>query len=98
MKRSKIILTALITIAIIAQSCEKQFSRVEGYGPIVSETLQLADFTKIYMTGADDVYITFGDEQKVEVEGQRNIINLIKTRVNNNQTRITDYFGGRDIK
>jgi len=83
MKKSKIIITAIISLAIIAQSCEKQFTRIEGSGPIVSETLQLADFTKIDMTGADDVYITFGDEQKVEVEGHRNIINLINTRVNN---------------
>ena len=83
MKKSKIIITAIISLAIIAQSCEKQFTRIVGYGPIVSETLQLADFTKIYMTGADDVYITFGDEQKVEVEGHGNIINHINTRVNN---------------
>ena len=83
MKKSKIIITAIISLAIIAQSCEKQFTRIDGYGPIVSETLQLADFSKINMTGADDVYITFGAEQKVEVEGHRNIINLIKTRVSN---------------
>ena len=83
MKKSNIILTAILFLALIAQSCERPFFRIEGSGPIVNETLQLADFKKINMTGADNVYITFGDKQRVEVEGHRNIINLINTRVNN---------------
>lgn len=83
MKTKNIIITAILFLALLTQSCENQFTRIVGSGPIVSETLQLADFSKITMTGADNVYITFGDEQKVEVVGHSNIINLINRRVNN---------------
>ena len=83
MKTTKIILAAIISIALISQSCTKEYSKIEGFGPITTETLNLQEFTGIDMEGSDDVNIKYGTEQKVEVTGHPNIISLIKTDVTN---------------
>jgi len=83
MKTSNIIIAATLFAAIVTQSCTKEFSRIEGMGTITTETLYLRDFTGIAVEGADDVIISYGPEQKVEVTGHPNIIDLIKTDVSN---------------
>jgi hypothetical protein len=83
MKTQKIVLAAIIIATILTQSCTKEYSRIDGIGPISTETLMLQDFSGIDMDGADEVIISFGTEQKVEVTGHPNIINRIKTDVTN---------------
>ena len=83
MKTSKIITAVAILAAIVSQSCTKQYSRIEGMGAITTETLYLDNFTGIHMEGADDVTISYGTEQKVEVTGHPNIISRIKTELSN---------------
>lgn len=83
MKTSNIIITAILVAAFITQSCTKQFSRIEGIGAITTETLYLEHFTGIHMEGADNVFISYGTEQKVEVTGHSNIISRIQTDVSN---------------
>lgn len=81
MKTSKIIIAATLLATIVTQACTKEFSRIEGIGTIASEILSLQDFSKINMDGVDDVIITYGSEQKVEVTGHPNIISRIQTEV-----------------
>ena len=83
MKTSKIITAVILLAAIVSQSCTKQYSRIEGTGTITTETLYLDDFTGIHMEGADNVTITYGPEQIVEVTGHPNIISRIQTEVSN---------------
>ena len=83
MKTKNIIIAAILFATVVTQSCTKEFSRIEGTGAITTETLYLEDFTGIDMVGADDVTISYGTEQKVEVTGHSNIINRIRTEVNN---------------
>jgi hypothetical protein len=88
MKTSNIIFTAILFAAIITQSCTKEYSRIEGMGAITTETLYLDDFSGIDMEGADDVTISYGTEQKVEVTGHPNIISRIQTEVSNDTWHI----------
>lgn len=83
MKTSKIFIAVTLLAAIVSQSCTKEFSRIEGIGAITTETLYLSDFSGIDMEGADDVFISYGTEQKVEVTGHPNIISRIQTDVSN---------------
>lgn len=83
MKTSNIILAASLLTTMLAQSCTKEYSQIEGIGTITTETLQLSDFTGITVEGADDVVISYGPEQKVEVTGHPNIISRIRTEVQN---------------
>jgi len=81
MRTSNIIIAATLFAGFITQSCTKEFSRIEGMGTITTETLYLNDFSKIAVEGADNVFISYGPEQKVEVTGHPNIISRIQTEV-----------------
>lgn len=83
MRTKNIIIASILLSTIISQSCTKEESRIEGNGTITTETLYLEDFTGIAAEGADDVFISYGPEQKVEVTGHPNIISRIETDVHN---------------
>ena len=83
MKTKNIIIAASLLATIATQSCTKEYSSIEGIGTITTETLYLNDFSGIAMEGADDVIISYGPEQKVEVTGHPNIISRIQTEVHN---------------
>ena len=83
MKTKNIIIAAILLGTIITQSCTKEYTRIEGTGSIITQTLNLRDFNGIAAAGADNVVISYGPEQKVEVTGHLNIISLIKTDVSN---------------
>ncbi len=83
MKTRNFFAVALAAIALLTQSCEDDFNRISGEGPIVTETLSVPGFTSIELTGVDNVHISYGPEQRVEVTGHRNIISRIQRRVVN---------------
>jgi len=76
------ILLAVFTAGVLS-SCEKDFLCIEGIGPDVTDTLQVDTFTGIRMLGAENVEISWGEEQLVVVTGHENIINRIRTGVRN---------------
>lgn len=83
MKKINITILAILVAGLMAQSCEKMNTRIEGIGSITTNTIQVDDFDKIRMEGADDVSISYGPEQKVSVTGHPNIITRIQTEVKN---------------
>jgi len=85
MKTINIIIAAILLGTIVTQSCTKEYARIEGTGSIVTQTLNLRDFNGIAAAGADDVVISYGPEQKVEVTGHSNIISRIKIILNRPQ-------------
>lgn len=83
MKTLKMITVAILFAAITTSSCTKENVPIEGTGSIITETLQIADFSRINMDGVDDVIISFGAVQEVTVTGHENIIKRIRTEVSN---------------
>ena len=83
MKVKNIIIASILLSTVISQSCTKEYQRIEGQGSITTETLYLQEFSGIAAAGADNVFISYGPEQKVEVTGHPNIISRIQTDVNN---------------
>jgi hypothetical protein len=59
-----------------------------GVGPVVTETLNLSEFTKIENTGVANFYITYGDPQSVVLKAQQNIIDVMTYRVVNGTLRV----------
>ena len=83
MKKVQLTIVAIIIAGLMAQSCEKMNTRIEGMGAITTNTLQVDDFNSIELTGADNVFISYGTEQEVTVTGHSNIISRIQTDVSN---------------
>ncbi|MFC2089542.1 GIN domain-containing protein [Bacteroidota bacterium] len=79
MRRSVLLVGIIISMAVLS-SCDYGYYIV-GEGPIVTETLELDEFSGINMLGAEDVEISYGETQEVEVRGHANIIARIKTSV-----------------
>lgn len=97
MKTIKHIFIALIsaTTLLLIPGCifdldddQDIFGCVRGDGPVVSEEISMRDFDGIDLRISADVYIRQGAQQKVVIEGQRNIIDEIETSVNNGVWKI----------
>ena len=62
---------------------------VRGTGDMVTQTLDLDDFSEINLDIAADVFLTQGDEQEVVVEGKQNIIDELNLNVSSGEWDIS---------
>ena len=83
MKKTQMTIVAIIIAGLVTQSCEKMNTKIEGIGSNTTNTLQVDDFDKISLEGADNVFISYGPVQEVSVTGHPNIISRIQTEVSN---------------
>ncbi len=83
MKKTQLVIVASIFAGLMAQSCEKMDTKIEGIGAITTQILQVDEFSKISTEGVDNVNIFYGPVQEVSVTGHTNIINRIQTEVSN---------------
>lgn len=77
--KNLLLLCALIILGIHLPSCHK----VEGSGPIIMQTVTLPAFNAIKSNIAADIYVTKGLTQKIEIEGQQNLIDELALNVEN---------------
>jgi hypothetical protein len=83
MKRFTVGLFSLLVLTTL-HSCRK----IIGEGPVVSETRSTREFSEIdFGVPADITYIK-SDETEIEIEAQRNIIDVIETYVSGNELNI----------
>lgn len=87
MKNLKMYSVILLTI-IVMTSCQDRgnnglFNCIEGEGDVVTQELLINEFTGVKSRGSSEVFITQGNDFKVEVEGQQNIIDNIETDIQN---------------
>ena len=74
----KIILIIILILPLSIISCSKEYkSGIIGRGAIETRTLVMDDFTGFKNTISADIYISQGDEQKVIIEAQENIIDIL---------------------
>ncbi|MEO6883447.1 MAG: head GIN domain-containing protein [Bacteroidia bacterium] len=80
----KIFYFALLFLATSFYSCKKAnvCDCFESTGSIESEIRQVPIFTSIYMENNENIYLTQGATQKIEVQAGKNLLPLISTEVN----------------
>ncbi len=83
MKKTQIVIVAIIFAGLMAQSCEKMNTKIDGIGAITTNILNVDEFDKIRLEGAENVIISYGPVQEVSVTGHPNIISRIQTEVSN---------------
>jgi hypothetical protein len=76
----KKLLVPLLAIFLLA-SCSKE--RLVGSGPVVTESRNAANFTKVTTSGSTNVHIEKGTAFSVQVKGHSNLLPHFETRVNN---------------
>lgn len=88
MKLLKISTAAIIAISLFFTSCEEFGFTIQGEGDIITQDLDLSDFSAISLIGADDVVISYGDTLAVSATGHGNIIERLNTNVTGNTWNI----------
>ena len=88
MKNLKFNFVLILVIALSLPSCwydhDNNFFNCErGEGDIVSEVLDMEEFTGVKLTTDGDVFITQGEDFSVEVRGQENILDILEIDVQN---------------
>ena len=79
----------ILLLILVVAGVQTAFSqKIKGTGPRVTRTLDLASFEKIESNISADVEITQGATQKITVEGQANIMDLIQPEVSDNKWKI----------
>jgi hypothetical protein len=102
---------AILFFAIIfSNGCVPAMIGIHGTGPIVTQTIDMQEFNSINLSIDANVIITKDDAQSVVIEAQQNIINNIRTNVNNDtwdihyernvdfHENVTIYINMRNIK
>lgn len=78
MKNISSIFTLLFCLAFITNA---DAQRLTGSGPIVTQNLDIANFTGVHLGFSGDVYLKQGNKQSVRVEGQQNLIDHLNTNI-----------------
>ena len=77
----------LVAMAIVSlSSCEKE--RVSGKGPVVTESRTVGSFTEIEFSVPGNIRYEQGETREIIIEAQKNIIDVIETRVSGDQLKI----------
>ncbi|MCC9135001.1 head GIN domain-containing protein [Pontibacter silvestris] len=76
---------ASVVSGMLFTSCNFGINCVQGEGDVVTRNLNLDTFTGVSVSGSTEVYIQRGNEQRVELEGQANILDLLETEIDNDE-------------
>jgi hypothetical protein len=88
----KLIAGVLIIIPLSLTSCHDAIlDGIEGHGELMESALYLDDFNGFVNAINADIYLSQGDEQKVEIVAQSNIIDNIRLDVENGRWKIAYY-------
>ena len=91
MKNMKLYLgfSAMLILLLIADTAFAQWGRgVKGNGNIAKKECKVDDFSEIELNCSADLYITQGSNNKVVVEADENLIDMIETRVSGQTLKI----------
>lgn len=88
MKTTNFLIALIAIITLSSCNFDMTFGQTDGNGNVVSEERPVGDFTKVKGSSGIDIYLTEGSENKVVVEADENLLDIIETRVENGKLRI----------
>ena len=90
MKSLKIILTLALFATLSSCNLDISWGQVTGNGNVVTEERPVYDgFERVRGSAGLDVYLTEGNENKIVVEADENLLEIIETDVTNGRLHIT---------
>lgn len=91
MKRSiKLILVACIALAVSSCAFDINLGQVNGNGNVVTEERPVnASFSEVKGSAGMDVFLTKGDENKIVVEADENLLEIIETNISEGRLHVT---------
>ena len=74
---------------VAASACNYTFNGIKGDGNVVKQEREVGSFSGIEVGGAFKVFLSQGDEEKVIVETNENLLDVIETKVVGNTLKIS---------
>jgi hypothetical protein len=82
-------LTVLLLLSVVVTGCHHgRFSQIQGNGKRQLEKRQVPAFSSISTNGAFTIEVTCQKDQSLEVEGDENVLDFVKTEVSGNILRV----------
>ena len=89
MKTLKIVLLIAAVFSLTACNFDLNFNQTSGSGNVETEERNVtADFDKVHGSAGIDVYLTEGNDNKIVVEADDNLLSLITTEISNGKLKI----------
>lgn len=88
MKNSILLATCLIFIPFYAHSQWNSRGKIKGNGHVISKNIETSSYDKVLVNGFFDVDLQSGEEGKIVIKGEENIIEFIAFTVENNTLKI----------
>lgn len=90
MRRATALVTGTAMVGLLATACTTtiSFNGVRGEGPLVTETREVSSFDAVEIGGGVHVRLQVGEPQKVELEAEQNILDILDTVVEDGTLRI----------
>ena len=89
MKHRLIISFSILLSLFTFSSCIFMGPSIKGNGDVTKENRKTKSFDEIRVSRGMNVYISQGDEQKIVVEADENLLNAIETNVEGNTLKVT---------
>lgn len=88
MKSSILLLTSLFFLPFYSHSQWNSKEKIKGNGYIISKNINTASYDKVLVNGFFDVELQSGEEGKILLKGEENIIEFITFTVENNTLKV----------
>jgi hypothetical protein len=88
MKKSNLIVAFLLILPFVLNAQWNSRDKIKGNGTVVSKNISTSSYDKIKVSGFFDVVLFSGEEGKITIEGEENIIEYIQIEVENNSLNI----------
>ncbi|MCK5676867.1 MAG: DUF2807 domain-containing protein, partial [Flavobacteriaceae bacterium] len=82
-------IAALFVSILFLTSCNAQkYGRIKGSGNIINETRNVGSFEKVAVSGSFDVFLVKGNEGKLDIKIEDNLLAYLVTEVDNGKLKI----------
>lgn len=87
--KNLLIPAVILGFAALLASCDEGGPCLKGEGSVETRTLEVDSFEEVHVSGNPRVFIKKGEQQRVEVKGQANVLDELETEVNGGAWDVT---------
>lgn len=84
----KSIATLFVSILFLTSCNAQKYGRIKGSGNIINETRNVGSFEKVAVSGSFDVFLVKGNEGKLDIKIEDNLLAYLVTEVDNGKLKI----------
>ena len=88
MKKSNLIVAFLLFLPFVLNAQWNSRDKIKGNGTIISKNINTSSYDKVLVTGFFDVDLLTGEEGKIIIKGEENILDYVTITVENNALKI----------